>query len=284
VALWNWIFRAGLAISTAGLVWTLWPAPGARAYSSAYAGGRSRYRLGPRVAIDLGHYNDAPADSRFAALGELLTRDGYRVTRSRQRLVPEYLKGFSVLLIGNAMPYPTGARRMAEAVGLGGMATFGADEVAAVRDWVHAGGSLLLIADAPHSGKAAAPLAAALGATLHECPAPVFLPAAVPTEHPIREGRSEYGERVEGVAVLANGWVETTLPAVPILKLPEDSSCAAGKPVALAIEFGGGRVVALTAQLERDEDLIRRTGVDPGRLGNRQFVLNAMHWLSRGLD
>jgi hypothetical protein len=68
------------------------------------------------------------------------------------------------------------------------------------------------------------------------------------------------------------------------LKIPEDGSCAAGKPIGLAIEFGGGRVVALTAQLERDEDLIRRTGVDPGRFGNRQFVLNAMHWLSRGLD
>jgi len=285
------MFRAGLAISAVGLVWTLWPAPGVRAYSVAYRGGRPRYRLGPRVAIDLGHYNHAAADSRFVALGDLLTWDGYRITRSRQRLVPEYLKGFHVLLIENAMPYPAGVRRVAEAVGLGGLATFGADEVEAVRDWVRAGGSLLLIADAPHSGKAAAPLAAALGATFHDCPAPVFVPALVPAtvdaEHPIQEGRSEYGERVESVAALANGWVEATMPAgpaVPILKIPADASCAAGKPIGLALEFGGGRVVALTAQFERDEDLIRRTGVDPGRLGNRQFVLNAMHWLSRGLD
>jgi len=283
VALWNWIFRAGLAISAVGLVWTLWPAPGARAYSIAYLGGRARYHLGPRVAIDLGHYNDAAADSRFLALGDLLTRDGYRITRSRQHLVPEYLKEFSVLLIGNAMPYPMGTRRVAEAMGLGGLATFSADEAGAVRDWVRAGGSLLLIADAPHSGKAAAPLAAALGATLHDCSEPVFLPDVVPAEHPIREGRSEYGEHVESVAVLASGWVETAPwagPAVPILKVPVDGSCVAGKPIGLALEFGHGRIVALTAQLERDEGLIRRTGVDPGRLGNRQFVLNAMHWLS----
>jgi hypothetical protein len=281
------MFRAGLAISAAGLVWTLWPAPGARAYSMEYRVGRARYHLGPRVAFDLGHYNDAAADSRFLALRDLLAWDGYRITRSRQRLVPEYLKGFSVLLIGNAMPYPAGARRVAEAVGLGGLATFSTDEVEAVRDWVRAGGSLLLIADAPHSAKAAAPLAAALGATLHDCSAPVFLPAVVPAEHPIREGRSEYGEHVDSIAVLANGWVETAAwagPAVPILKVPMDGSCAAGKPIGVALEFGGGRVVALTAQLEREEDLIRRTGVDPGRLGNRQFVLNAMHWLSRGLD
>jgi hypothetical protein len=281
------MFRAGLAIAAAGLVWTLWPAPGARAYSAAYRGNHSRYHLGPRVAIDLGHYDGAPADSRFLALGDLLTWDGYRITRSRQHLVPEYLKEFSVLLIGNAMPYPEGARRVAEAVGLGGLATFSADEVEAVRDWVRAGGSLLLIADAPHSGKAAAPLAAALGATLHDCSAPAFLPAVVPADHPIREGRPEFGERVESVAALAKGWVETALPAdsaVPILTVPADGSCAAGKPIGLALELGGGRVVVLTAQLERDEDLIRRTGVDPGRLGNRQFVLNAMHWLSRGLD
>ena len=253
----------------------------------AYRASRSRYHLGPRVAIDLGHYNDAAADSRFLALGDLLTWDGYRITRSRQHLVPEYLKEFKVLVIANAMPYPAGARRVAEAVGLGGLATFSADEVEAVRDWVRAGGSLLLITDRPHSGKAAALLAAALGATLHDCSAPVFLPAVVAAEHPIREGRSEYGERVETVAVLANGWMETAAPAgsaVPILKAPVDGSCIAGKPIGLALEFGGGRVVALAAQLERDVDLIRRTGVDPGRLGNRQFVLNAMHWLSRGLD
>jgi hypothetical protein len=277
------MFRAGLAISAAGLLWTLWPAAGAHAYSAVYRGGHSRYHLGPRIAIDLGHYNSAAADSRFLALGDLLTWDGYRVTRSRQPLVPEHLQGFSVLLIGNAMPYPAGARQVAEAVGLGGLDTFSADEVAAVRDWVRGGGSLLLIADAPHSAKAAAPLAAALGVTLHDCPTPVFLPAVVPEEHAIREGRSGFGERVESVAALANGWAETALPE-PILQAPADGSCVAGKPIALAFEFGNGRVVALTAQLERDDALIHRTGIDPGRLGNRQFVLNAMHWLSRGLE
>jgi hypothetical protein len=268
-------------------VWTFWPAPGARAYSIAYNRGPSRYHLGPRVAIDLGHYNHAAADSRFLALSDLLTWDGYRVTRSRQTLVPEYLKDFRVLLIANAMPYPAAARPVAEAVGLGGLVTFSATEVEAVRDWVRAGGSTLLIADAPYSAKAAAALAAALGVTLHDCSAPVFLPAVVPAEHPIREGRPEFAERVQSVAVLANGWLETAPsagPAVSILKAPVDGSCLARKPIGLAFEFGGGRVVTLTAQLQRDEDLIRRTGVDPARLGNRQFVFNVIHWLSRGLD
>ena len=285
MAFWNWTFRAGLAIAALGLVWTVWPAPGARAYSIAYRGSRSRYHLGPRVAIDLGHFNDAPADARFLALGDLLTWDGYRVTRSKQYLVPEYLKEISVLVVGNAMPYPAGVRRLAEGLGFR-RATFGADEIEAVRDWVRGGGSLLLEADSPGSGQAAGPLASSFGIAFHDCAAPVFLPLVETGEHPILEGRTEYDERVASVAVLANGWIESAPPAsaaAPLLIAPDAAgSCGAGKPVALAISFGRGRIVALAAQLERDEDLIRRTAVDPRNFDNRQFVLNALHWLSHG--
>ena len=52
----------------------------------------------------------------------------------------------------------------------------------------------------------------------------------------------------------------------------------------MALDFGRGRVVAVSAQLERNEELIRETGVDPRLLDNRQFVLNTMHWLSRADD
>jgi hypothetical protein len=281
--LWNWIFRFGLGIAALGLVWTVWPAPGARAYVIAHRGSRSRYHLGPRVSIDLGHFNDAPADSRFLALADLLSWDGYRVSRSKQYLVPEYLKDFSVLVIGNAMPYPTGVRHLAEAAGFR-HATFGADEVEAVRDWVKAGGSLLLEADAPESGNAAGALALALGLAFHDCAAPVFLPEVERGQHPILDGRSEYEERVENVAVVANGWIEVAPggQAVALLKALDPASCGAGKPIAMALSFGRGRVVALSAQLERDEDLIRRTHLDPRNFDNRQFVLNALHWLSHG--
>ena len=285
MALWNWTFRAGLAIAALGLVWTLWPAPGVRAWAIAYRGSRSRYHLGPRVSIDLGHFNDAPADSRFLALGDLLIWDGYRVTRSKQYLVPEYLKEIRVLVIGNALPYPAGVGRLADAAGWS-RATFAPDEVRAVRDWVRAGGSLLLEADVPRSGQGAAPLANALGLAFHDCPAPVFLPAVEAGQHPIRNGRSEYNERVDTVAALAGGWIEALWPdaaAAALLTAPPAAagSCAAGKPLALALEFGRGRVVALSAQLERNEDLVRSTRVDPARFDNRQFILNVMHWLSR---
>ncbi len=280
------MFRTGLALAALGLGWTLWPAPGAGAYWTAYRGSHSRFHLGPRVAIDLGHFNDAPADSRFLALADLLTWDGCRVTRSKQYLVPEYLKDIPALVIGNPLPYPAGLGRMAQRLGLARRLAFAPDEVEAVRDWVHAGGSLLLEAAVPGSEQAAAPLAAALGLAFHECAGPVFLPHATTGEHPIAEGRPDYGERVHTAAVLANGWIEAVSPAasaVPVLIAPSEASgaCLSGKPVAMALEFGRGRVVALSAQLERNPDLVRRTGVDPRRAGNRQFVLNAVHWLLR---
>jgi hypothetical protein len=201
--------------------------------------------------------------------------------------VPEFLKDIDVLVIGNAMPYPAGLRRLAEAVGLAGRATFAPDEVEAVRDWVCAGGSLLLEANVPESGQASAALAAALGLAIHDCPTPVFLFEAELGEHGILAGRPEEYERVSSVAVLAGGWIEATSPGaaqtVALLKAPAGTAglCASGKPLAAAFEFGRGRVVALSAQLERSDDLVSRTGVDPRRAGNRQFVLNTMHWLSR---
>jgi hypothetical protein len=257
LSVWNWIFRTGLAIALLGFVWTIWPAPGERAYG-LYRRGRPLYHHGPRVAIDLGHFNDSPGDSRFLALADLLVWDGYRVTRSKQYLVPEYLKDTDVLIIGNPLPYRAGFRRLAQTLGLDTHATFAAEEVDTVRDWVRAGGKLLLEAGVPGSAKAAAPLAAALGLRLHECPAPVFVPEA---------------------AVVANGWIEAASPdahPTPLLKIPTSASgsCAAGKPVAVSTEFGGGRVVALAAQIERDDNLLRRADNSP-------LILNAMHWLSR---
>jgi hypothetical protein len=286
------MFRAGLAIATLGLVWTLWPAPGAGAYSTIYRLGRSRYRQGPRVAIDLGHFNDSPTDYRFLALADLLTSDGYRVTRSRQYLIPEFLKDARLLVIGNPMPYPAGFSRLADWLRLSGRATLAPEELNAVHEWVRSGGSLLLEAYAPASARAATPLAAEFGLHFHDCRAPVFLPAAELGEHPILEGSSEHNEHVVSAAVLAGGWIESGTAAsaiIPLLKAPltasgVSGSCTAGKPLAVALEFGRGRVVALSAQLERDEDLVRRTGVDPRRADNRQFVLNTFHWLSRGID
>jgi hypothetical protein len=185
------------------------------------------------------------------------------------------------------MPYPAALGRLAEAGGLAGRAPFAPDEVEEVCGLVRAGGSLLLEANVPGSGRASAALAAALGLAIHDCPTPVFLPQAELGEHVILAGRPEENEHVSSAAVLASGWIEATsagaAQAIALLKVPPSAagSRAAGKPLAVALEFGRGRVVALSAQLERSDDIIRRTGVDPRRAGNRQFVLNAMHWLSR---
>jgi len=267
LGIWNWMFRGGLAMATLGVVWSLWPVPGARAYANVGIG-RSRYRAGPRVSIDLGHFNDSPADARFLGLAGLLTWDGYRVSRSRQPLVPEFLKDVEVLVIGNAMPYPQAFERLARAVKLDGRAVFAAEEVDAVRDWVNGGGSLLLEAAAPGPAEAAGPLAREFGLWFRECPAPVY--SVVDTG---REGH---------VAMLARGWIEAAPSVTPVLIGGDTAGCVARKAVAVRMTFGSGRVVALAAQLERDEEWVRRTGVDPRVMDNRSFLLAIMHWLSRG--
>jgi len=252
--------------------------------------------------VDLGHWNDAPADPHFFGLAQLLTWDGYRVTRSKQELVPELLRDTNLLILDNAMPYPALFRRFAAGsggqrsdgwsmLGLGSRAdAFTAGEGAAVRDWVRGGGALFLEASVPGAGRAAGAVAGALGVTFHDCRAGpwgasygILIPAAEVGEDAITAGRQGVNEQVLRVAVLAGGWVEGPgSEAIPILKAPAGGAdgCLEDKPLAVAFRFGRGRVVALSAQLERDEGVVRSTGADPRWADNRQLALNMMHWLS----
>jgi hypothetical protein len=156
------LFQAGLGITLIGIVWSVWPHT-AGAYYSPQRFTSATYRRGPSVLIDRGHWNESAADPQFNALARVLSSDGYRVTSSRQEIVPELLQTASLLVISDAIGFGGWLQRF----GLHTKAdAFGADEVEAVRDWVHAGGSLLLIADRPPAVQAARPLAAALGVTL----------------------------------------------------------------------------------------------------------------------
>ena len=273
------MFRGGLAIAAIGLVWTMSPAPGDRAYPAAHRGEHSAYRRGPRVTIDLGHWNGSPGDARLLGLADLLTWDGYQVTRSRQHLVPELLEDARVLVVAGPLSFPPILRPAAAAMGWADRPAFGPDEAAAVRDWVLGGGGLLLAANTAGSAAASAPLAAAFGLAFHECPADRYFAQATLGEHPLLAGIHPEYEAVQFAAATAHGWVAAWPagggPAVPVLLAPAAAGfCAAGKPLAAALEFGRGRVVALAAQLERPQSAV-------GRPGNRQLTLNIFHWLSR---
>lgn len=95
---------------------------------------------GPRVLIDEGHFNFHTVDGRYGAFAGLLRRDGFRVAAHRGRFTAASLQEADVLVIANALgddgPWVLPARP-----------AFTDEEVAAVRQWVEAGGALLLIAD-----------------------------------------------------------------------------------------------------------------------------------------
>ncbi len=118
---------------------------------------------GPRVGIDEAHHNYHTADGRYRAFAELLQRDGYRVAGFAHELTAESLSGIDVLVISNAV-----SAENEDDWSLPNHPAFSEAEVAAAGAWVHAGGSLMLIADHMPMPGATASLARAFGVLFHD--------------------------------------------------------------------------------------------------------------------
>ena len=58
---------------------------------------------GPIVMVDEAHGNFHTANGRYAPFAELLTRDGYRIARSRNTLTVTALQKGHLLVISNAL-------------------------------------------------------------------------------------------------------------------------------------------------------------------------------------
>ncbi|HWE39171.1 MAG TPA: DUF4350 domain-containing protein, partial [Isosphaeraceae bacterium] len=111
----------------------------------------------PKVLFDEAHHNFHTAGGRYKPFAELISSDGYQVTPNRAKFTAESLRGCDVLVIANAL----GAESMGHPDA--GKPAFTGDECRAVRDWVEAGGSLLLITDHEPMGPAAADLGKQFG-------------------------------------------------------------------------------------------------------------------------
>ena len=107
---------------------------------------------GPMVAIDGRHRNFHTLDGRYAPFAAVLRNDGFRLRAMDAPFSADSLAGVAILVIANAAP-PAGADPAADPQ----QSAFGPQEIAAVKTWVEAGGSLFLIADhMPFAGAAAA--------------------------------------------------------------------------------------------------------------------------------
>jgi hypothetical protein len=305
------VMLCGLTIATIGFAWSLWPVPDVdpgyfpRLMRTAYN------RRGALVMIDEGHWNLHTAGRRYQAFAQLLQRDGYRITSSNQEFVPELFRGVTVLVIANALGFKGRLQHIANHAGFGEKVRYQVDafvpaEIEVVRDWVRAGGSLLLVADPVPFAEAARSMASAFGVQMSGW----YVQdggSSVPFEfgrglidHPVMRGRPDQQEDVSRVVTYTGQSLAASTGASPLLALsakareypgPQASEMearsAAGKFLAVALEFGRGRVVVLgdaavlTAQLARNggEDL--RYGINDSQTDNQQFALNIVHWLSR---
>jgi hypothetical protein len=270
---------------------------------------------GPRVIVDGGHHNFHTADGRYLPFAELLRRDGYRVSGSTALFTADALKSADVLVIANAL-----AAVNAEERGNWELPTpsaFTADEIAAVKRWVEAGGALFLIVDHMPMPGAAGDLGRAFGVEFSngfaglKDPTGARPPSIGPmaftiangtlTKGPWSEGRSAQ-ERVESVMTFTGSAFYPGPKVTPVLVLPDGAVSLTPEgafqfkpetprvPVAgwcqgAVLTAGKGRVAIFgeaamfTAQLGGPEK--NRMGMNaPEAKQNYQFLLNVVHWLT----
>lgn len=265
----------------------------------------------PRVLFDEAHSNSDTSSGRYRPFAQLVTSDGYRVVPNKGVFSRRALKGFEVLVVVNASG-PSGQRDRSP---------FTEEECDVVRDWVSAGGALLLITDhAPHS-HAVAGLVKRFGVEVtngytidgshHNQGSDdetelLFARDGGLAEHQITKGRDST-ERINRVVTFTGTSLKGPGASVAFLKLADTAKdvlppppgkskapdepapdhttvSAAGRAQGLALEFGKGRVVVLSEAAMLTAQVTPRGfrfGMNVSGTDNRQLALNIMHWLSR---
>lgn len=269
---------------------------------------RPAYRLRhPKVVIDEAHSNFHTAEGRYKPLAEMLRSDGYRVLRGTGKFDRKSLEGVRVLVISNA----TAPDATDDSSG----PAFTEEECDAVRDWVRAGGSLLLIADHTPYGSAAENLAKRFGVDMGK--GTVFDPEHGHKEDPTvltfsREngllGSHPLLRGLELVVAFTGQSLGVPEGAAALLKLGpaakeaqsvQELQSSTGRPVGgraqgVALTFGKGRVVMMGEAAMFSAQLIRfehegkpmefKMGMNVPGNDDRQLALNIFRWLSGALE
>jgi hypothetical protein len=110
----------------------------------------------PRVLFDEAHNNIHTMSGGYKPFVRLISNDGYQVIANKEAFSKQALTGFNVLVIVNAL----GAKDAPD------HSAFTNEECDVIRDWVRAGGSLLLITDHAPTGAAAENLSRHLGVSM----------------------------------------------------------------------------------------------------------------------
>jgi hypothetical protein len=265
---------------------------------------------GPLILLDEAHHNFHTVDGRYQAFAKLARRDGYLVVGNIARFSAASLRGAKILVIANAL----NERNANGNWRLPTPSAFDSSEIAAVRDWVYEGGSLMLVSDHMPFPGAMGDLAEAFGVHMMNGFAMQKDSAAngiftytrasgALANHAITRGHSR-AERVDSVKVFTGqafrmdrgiplltiiGDVEVLMPTVAWQfsdSTPRTS--ARGLLQGAAINFGKGRVAvfaeaAMFSAQVTGPDRAPMGMNDPAAPQNARFLLNILHWLSRKL-
>jgi len=264
------------------------------------------FNTGPLVVIDQAHNNHALIDENYRPFASLLRQDGYRVTAIHETFSAVQLSPAKILIIMNALGVENINNWKQH-----GSSAFTEEEIIAVREWVHKGGALLLVADHMPFPAAAEKLAMEFGIEFSNGFAvhpdqwgPLVFRRSEHTllAHPINNGRN-ISEQVDSVVTFwGQAFRVQNKQSAPLLVFSKGvislhpdtawrfnestpSFAVDGWLQGAAMKYGTGRVVVmgeagmLSAQI---------TGANKVPMGmnhrrakqNPQFVLNVMHWLS----
>ena len=115
----------------------------------------------PRIAIDEAHHNFHTAVGRYKPFADLMTNDGFLVSRNTGTLNSHTLSRCEILVIANATATGSG-RNSGDS-----SSAFTEEECSGVQSWVWAGGALLLITDHEPYGSASKALAQRFGVVMN---------------------------------------------------------------------------------------------------------------------
>jgi hypothetical protein len=262
---------------------------------------------GPKITVDSAHHNYHTIGNRYAPFASLLRNDGFRVNDSDVQFDAQTLAKMKVLVISNALP-----EGLSDNGKLSSLSAFRPDEIAAVKNWVTEGGSLLLIADhAPFAGSAR-DLARAFGFTFEDgvvqrdplgSREDIFTKAEGTLRDDVITRGRDSNEAISQIRTFTGSAFRAPAAARPIIVLPAGfmvHDCGLPCPAGVSEHDAGGYLqgavlvegkgrVAIFGEAAMFSAQMFSTTTPPFRFGfnapgaeqNKQFILNLMHWLAR---
>lgn len=275
-------------------------------FTASVTGPDFRPGSGPRILMDEAHHNLYTNPGYYHALTQLLVADGYRVTPLRRALTTSALAAANLLVMANVLPVADQAA--ADTLGPG----ISEAELGALLRWIRSGGSLLLLVDHRPYAHAVAPLLDSLGlhftdgyALDYQTWDPLIFRRADGTllGNPVSNGRN-VRERVDSIATFdGDAFRADGSGVIPLIRFRQGIESLQPKKLwaigddtpridvsgwlqGAALTLGRGRVIVFgesglaVAQFVGPKRQPRGMNA-PFASRNAQFLLNAVHWLTR---